>query len=326
MSDSSVNALDVLPRLLGALLLSVLPALGAADAPPAGSGNASNPSPWGADDRLGAVNHLSPDGVVAAAGLVRTGRVYSLGQVVSEESNRGQRSYSVVVIQPGFGDGQPMFGNGLTVNDDLVIAWQGLGTRLDGLAHVGIAHRHYNGVPAKDFVRRDGLLAFGIESIPPIVTRGVLLDIAALKGVEHLSVGTPIHDSDLQAAEKRQGLQIGRGDVVLLHTGWQPHRPRERSRTLDAPGLSVSGARYLASKGVVMVGADTEALDVVPAEREGDYMPVHQELLVKAGVYILQDVVTSELARDGAYTFMFVLGQPKLKGAVTAIVNPIAIR
>jgi kynurenine formamidase len=314
------------PLIVGALLTTTVPPAGAADAAPPRVAQDWPASPWGADDRVGAANNLSPEGVLRAADLVRTGRVYSLGQVVSGESDRGQRSYNVVVIQPGFGDGQPMFDNGLTVNDDLVIAWQGLGTRIDGLAHVGIAHRHYNGVHARDFVRRDGLLAFGVESIPPIVTRGVLLDLAALHGVEHLPVGTPIHDRDLQAAEKRQGLRIERGDVVLLHTGWQPHRPRERSRTLDAPGLSVSGARYLASKGVVMVGADTEALDVVPAEREGEYMPVHQELLVKSGVYILQDVVTGELARDRAYVFMFVLGQPKLKGAVTAIVNPIAIR
>jgi kynurenine formamidase len=290
------------------------------------AGSSWFPSQYGAGDLIGAANNLSPAGVLAATKLVKTGQVYALGQAVDTQSDRGQRTYGVVVIQPGNGDGKPLFDNKLTVNDDLVIAWQGLGTRIDGFAHVGIDHLHYNGLPAGDFVRRDGILKFSVDQIPPIVTRGVMLDIAALKGVEFLQPGVEITVEDIQAAEKREKLSLAKGDVVLIHTGWQQHHSHDIKRGLDEPGVGLAGARYLAGKGVVAVGADTEAFEVVPAKSKGDFMPVHQQLLDKSGVYIIQDVATQQLADDQAYSFMFVLGQPRLVGAVTAIVNPIAIR
>lgn len=130
----------------------------------------------------------------------------------------------------------------------------------------------------------------------------------------------------LIAVQKAQGVEIREGDVVLINTGWLDDVIADRTKIAVQPGIGVDGANYLVSKGAVIVGADTTQVEVNPPEKAGRVAPVHQELLVKAGVYMLQMVRTSELAADRAYEFFFVLGQPKLQGTVQTIVNPIAIR
>lgn len=286
------------------------------------------PSEYGAHDTLGAANRLSPAHVRGAARLVTRGAVYALGmRIDSSVSNRAFRKYGVTVVQPGGGDGRGAGSNHLTVNDDVVTAWQGIGTQIDGLAHAGIGNVYYNGAKAADFVGVDGVRKFGIADVPPLVSRGVVLDIAGLKGVASLPAGAAIGRADIEAAAERQEVDIGAGDIVLLHTGWMD---AEHARGPDAPtrspGLGLEGARYLADLGVVAVGSDTFAVEVWPAEDPTQWAPVHQELLAKRGVYLLENVVTRELVRDRAWEFLFVLGQPRLVGAVQAIVNPIAIR
>ena len=161
-----------------------------------------------------------------------------------------------------------------------MIAWLGVGTQIDGLGHFGIGHRYYNGLPLADFWRSDGLVKLAIHDLPPIVTRGVLLDIAALKGVEMLPAGAAVNRKELEAAMKRQKVTIGQGDVVILNTGWQRLASSDPKRFMEGePGLGLEGARFLAEKRVVAVGADSWGLDVVPGEDETIVFPVHQELL-----------------------------------------------
>lgn len=281
------------------------------------------PSKYGAEDTLGAIHNLAPERVLEAAKLIRTGKTYALGIETGPDTPAyPPRSYQIVTT-----GGLPLGSNQGTGHDDLVVSWMGVGTQLDGLGHVGIDHRYYNGHPGSEILTPTGLKKLGTHEVPPIVTRGVLLDIAGLAGVPHLKEGQAIGPEQLEAASRRQGVEIGRADVVILHTGWQRFASQDPERFLGGmPGLSNEGARWLAKKRVVAVGADTWGLDVLPPEKEGEVFPVHQILLAKHGIYILENIRTDQLVADQGWEFLFVLGQPKFVGAVQMVVNPVAIR
>jgi kynurenine formamidase len=286
------------------------------------------PSRFGADDRIGAANHLTPEIVKAAARLVTTGKSYSLGMEVGPDTPAyPPRRYQIVITQSNDGTGSPVGENRVTANDDLVISYLGIASQIDGLGHLGIDHRYYNGLHARDFVAPTGLKELATHTIPPIVTRGVLLDMAALRGVATVPEGTAYNRAEIAAAAKRQGVAIREGDVVLFHSGWHAVRESDPERWWQRhPGLGVDGARFLAELGVVAVGADSTAVEVIPFENAARPFEVHQVLLARSGVYLLENMWTNELAADGVHEFLFVLGQPKFVGAVQMVVNPIAIR
>ena len=286
------------------------------------------PSKYGAKDTIGAANNLSPQTTAAAAKLVKLGKVYALGVITGRDTPAyPPRTYQIVVTQSNDGSGQTMGSNVATGNDDILMSYVGIGSQLDGLGHLGIDHRYYNGVHAKDFVAPDGLKKFGTESVPPIATRGILLDMAKLAKVKQLPAGRAFNRAEIEAAEKAAGVKIGKGDVVLFHTGWQALAAKDKAKFMSGePGLGKEGAALLAARGVVAVGADTWGLEAVPFEVKTEAFPVHQILLAKNGVYILENMDTAALAADGATEFLFVLGQPRFQGAVQAVINPIAIR
>lgn len=286
------------------------------------------PSKYGAEDTLGAINNLTADKVLQAARLIKEGKTYRLGVQTGPTSPAyPPRSYSMTILQLDDGTGTPLGTNKATGNDDLMNLWMGIGSQIDGLGHMGENHVYYNGNHARDFVAPTGLTKFSIDALPPIVTRGVLLDMTSLLGQNPLAEGTAINRKEIEQAAEAAGLEIESGDVVLLHTGWLDVMDSDPQRFMAGqPGLGLEGARYLAERGVVAVGADNWALEVIPAEIEGQMFPVHPELLAKNGVYILENMDTRELARDGATEFLFVLGQPRFVGAVQAVINPVAIR
>lgn len=297
-------------------------------AAPAGAEDAWYPSRFGPEDRIGAANHLAPEIVKRAAALITTGKAYSLGMEVAKDTPAyPPRTFQMIVTQSNDGTGTALGENRATGNDDLLISYLGISSQIDGLGHLGIDHRYYNGLPASEFVDPSGLTQLGTESIPPIVTRGVLLDMAALRGEKTVPEGTAYNRKEIDAAARRQGIELRKGDVVLLHSGWHAVRESDPDKWWQMhPGLGVAGARYLAELGVVAVGADTTAVEVIPFENPNRPFEVHQTLLAKNGVYILENMWTNDLAADGAHEFLFVLGQPKFVGAVQMVVNPIAIR
>lgn len=283
-------------------------------------------SKWGEDDTIGAANYLSSDKILSAAKLIREGKSYSLGVELNRDFPAyGTRFFDITVMEPRAG-GQTIGPTKLTSTDDILHTWLGIGSQIDGFGHIGIDHKHYNGHEASDIVATDGLKKLGTEGIPPIVTRGILLDMTAHFGQDMLQEGQAINREEIQAAAKAQGIEIQEGDVVLFHTGWLGLVGSDNERFGKAePGLGVDGAEFLAAEGVVAVGADTWGLEVIPFEEGAGVFEVHQTLLAKNGVYILENMNTAELAQDGVHEFMFVLGQPKIKGAVQMIINPIAI-
>lgn len=306
-------------RLLGCAVLFAAMSLNAEDT--------WYPSKYGADDTLGAINNLSAEKVLQAARLVKTGKAYPLGVETGPDSPAyPPRTYSMTILQLDDGTGAPLGSNKATGNDDLMFMWMGIGSQIDGLGHMGINHTYYNGNHASDFVTPRGLTKLSTDKLPPIVSRGIMLDIAALKGEDILAEGTAINSAEIKAAAKAAGVSIEKGDVVLFHTGWLNIMDSDPARFMSGePGLGLDGARYLAELGVVAVGSDTWGVEVLPSENPNHAFPVHPELLAKNGVYILENMDTRALAADGVAEFLFVLGQPRFVGAVQAVINPVAI-
>jgi kynurenine formamidase len=287
------------------------------------------PSRYGADDTIGAANNLSAAGVMKAASLVTRGKTYQLGGVTGRTTPAwGHRNFNMIMY-PHASEAVPPLGKNLgTSHDDYLATWLGIGTQIDGFAHYGINHRYYNGVTAADLFSPDGTRKYATKDIPPIVTRGVLLDMVSyLKADRMLEAGTAFNQPEIVGAAKAQGIEIGKGDVVIFHTGWQPLASEDPERFMQGePGLDVGGAQYLAELGVVAVGADTWGLDVLPNPDPGLVFPAHAVLLAKNGVYVLENIQTAELIADDVSEFLFVLGIPRFEGAVQMVINPIAIR
>ena len=282
---------------------------------------------FGKNDTLGHANYLTADKAKQAAKLVTKGKVYQLGMVTGPDTPAyGPRKFQMIVHQLNDGRGIPMGPDKLISNDDTVVTSVGIGSQLDGFGHIGKEHKYYNNTPADQVVAPDGLLKFGTHALPGFVTRGVLLDMTKIYSKNPLPVGTAYTEADIKKAAKRQGVKITKGDVVLFHSGFMKANEGVKTLSPGEPGLGVSGAHYLAKLGVVAIGGDTWALEALPSEDPKRVFPVHGLLLSKYGIYILENMVTHELAADGVSEFMFSMGVPKLKGAVQAIINPLAIR
>jgi len=168
------------------------------------------PSRYGADDRIGAANNLSSDIVLQAARLITTGKVYSLGVETAEDSPAyGSRTFTIDIIASGAN--VPVGADVLTTHDERVTTSFGIGSQIDGLGHLGIGHQYYNGLTSEQIVADGGLVELGTHTIPPIVTRGVLLDMARHFGVDMVSEGTAFNRAQIEAAASAQGLQIRSG-------------------------------------------------------------------------------------------------------------------
>jgi kynurenine formamidase len=286
-------------------------------------------SKFGPNDEIGNLNYITPEKTLAATKLVTKGKAYRLGIETNKDTPAyPPRTFTLTVIQPGQVAGVTLGPTKTTYNDDIITGWVGVGSQLDGLGHIGVDYVHYNCVKAADFAHADGLKKYGMEKIPAIATRGVLLDMAALTGSDPVKEGTAFNRPQIEAAMKRQGIKsIERGDVVLFYTGWAKLIGKDNKRyNAGEPGLGVDGAKYLASLGVAMVGADTWGVEAVPFEKDAGVFEVHQILLPLNGIYILENMNTEEMVKDQAWEFLFTLGPSRITGAVQAIINPIAIK
>jgi kynurenine formamidase len=287
------------------------------------------PSKFGPNDELGAANYLTPAVALEAAKLVKTGKTYSLGITVNTTTPAfPPRSCAIYIVQPGqVGSAKGLGSTNTTYNDDILNCWTGIGTQLDGLGHIGVGNTYYNGNKWEEFATMGGLKKLGADKVPPFVTRGVLLDMAAYYGVDVVKEGTAFNKAEIEGAARKQGVEIRQGDVVIFHTGWLSLIDKDPKRFGSVePGLGREGARYLVSKNVVAIGADTWGLEAIPFEKDAGVFEVHQILLPMSGTYILENLNTAELAKDKAWEFMFVLGQNKYQGSVQSMINPVAIR
>lgn len=299
-------------------------------------------SKWGPKDTIGAINEITDKEILDAAKLVTKGKRYALGMVTGKDTPAwGTRSFALYTVPHGNGSGIT-YGHKtrVTANDDWALVWMGVGSQIDGLGHIGIDHVYYNGFSISDIYTPAGLKKLGVHEIPPIVTRGILLNavkhykntkpdsLMELNEKKMLKPNVIITSTDIEAMLNAQSLSVQKGDVVLIHTGFMEMGNIDKNKYFqELPGIDLSAATYLAQFNVTAVGSDTVCLEKFPGNfAKGDAFPVHAELIPKHGIYILENMVTEELIADNVDKFMFVLGQARLEGAVQMIINPVAIR
>ncbi len=287
---------------------------------------------WGEDDERGALNLLEPRFVREAAARLRTGRTYQLGIKIQPDGvplldHRGKPMR--LTLQDPTDEGMfSAFGcePGTGANEDVLILASHTTSHMDALSHIYEDFRHYNGIPSSVMRAMAGATKLGIEKVGGFAARAVLLDmVRQLGGDGWVEPGRMIGAEDLDAAAKRQGVDVRPGDVVLVRTGYLDMWFERKGRLgYEQPGLGIDGARWLAERDVVAVGADNAAVEVIPFDR-GDFMGVHKVLLVHYGVYMLEFLDLSAPARDECFEGLITVAPLKVTGATGSPVNPILI-
>lgn len=299
------------------------------------------PNPlWGADDEAGSTNwYTKPDVVLRALAEADKGKVYKLGRPY--ESGIPTFSNRVFELKmPSKGSGGPVGANAILYRDEMVTSEIGqVGTQFDGIGHISVAVngvqdssdvRYYNGFKASETVTESGLKKLGVEKLHPIVARGVLLDIAAAKGVEMLDKGYVMTRADVSAALEKQGMagfEFKPGDGVFFHTGWGKLWMRDNEKfNSGEPGIGMEIATWLSDEvRAGVVGADTWGTEAVPGEDPGCAFCVHTHLLTRHGIVNQEVMYLDELIRDGVYTFTYVYSPAPIVGATGSPGAPVAI-
>lgn len=282
-------------------------------------------SRYGTDDQAGALNEITPEKTADAARLVRDGRVFDLAHVLDEHSpafpGRTFRQW-MHERAPDGGLGQ----NQVHWVAERFEATSQMGTHVDGLNHLQIDARTYNGFNINEISTPTGTSRLGIETLPQVVTRGLLVDVARARSVERLAEGEVISTNDLQTALHAHGLDVERGDAVLFHTGWGAQWDTDPGRyPTGQPGPGSDLGEWLASRRIALTGCDTWSYGPVPPEDLDRPFAVPQALNVRHGIVVVENLRLGELAAAGVVEFMFVLSHPKVRGATGAWTAPLAI-
>ncbi len=289
---------------------------------------------WGADDERGTMNYVTPEKLVAAAQLVRTGKVFDLGIPFDEAGPQpGGGRINPVHLMSQTGDRQ-LFPGGFRYADDYIFMPLQCATQWDSLAHVYYDDYLYNGFSAKD-VTVVGAFHCSIEhQSKGIAGRGVLLDIARYKGVEWLDSGYVITPSDLEGAIAAQGgLVVGSGDILVFRTGWRRKFVVEKSPTafMDGePGLGQECCAWLHEREIAAVASDNWAIEVLPGEDPDAVFNVHMVLIRDMGMTLGEifdlEELAADCASDGVWEFFFCAPVLKVTGGVGSPINPLAFK
>jgi len=293
---------------------------------------------WGAEDMAGGSNWITQEKVLNAIKLVRAGKIYEMGQVYEETMPMyGKRVYKM--RSPASPTGGPFGTNGLIYNDDFLVTEIGqVGTQFDGPGHIGTRMKfedgsqkdvYYNGFTGEELYSPYGLKKLGIENIKPIVTRGILIDIAGYKGVDVLPNSYEVTLEDVKAALGKQGVPedfFRNGDAIFFSYGWSKWWSQPEKYNNNPPGIGLEVAKWVVSKNASMIGSDQYGTEVEPSPVEGIMAPVHQLLVNQNGIFNLENLNFSTLIADKAYTFLFIFTPTPFKGATGSPGRPIAIK
>jgi kynurenine formamidase len=280
---------------------------------------------WGAEDEKGALNHIDAAAVKRAAALVSSGQVISLAQPLSARTpspphragmqhfmGRSGGDYAAGARRPG----------GFQFAEDTLLMPAHIGTHIDALCHAWYDDQLYNGFPGAGTRGTTGASRCGIDKMGPIAARGVLLDVAGTRGGP-LPDGAAIGVADLEQAAKAAGCEPGKGDVVLIRTGWAERQTAAVSFDTE-PGLDLAAALWLAEREVAVVGADNFAVEVLPFAT-GTVFPVHQRLIRDFGIPLLEGLVLKPLADTGRRGFLFAASPLPVVGGTGSPISPMAI-
>jgi kynurenine formamidase len=274
------------------------------------------PSPFGADDQLGMLNHVTDAKRLAALASVRQGRLYDLGRELHEDIPVFPGRFfkqTLVSTAHHANRSEPVGENDVNWVTEQVTATMQLGTHLDALSHLQIGDRGYNGWSVAELADTAGVRKLGVETVPQIVTRGWLVDVDGLG------------PGDVIGVDRLAGLAPEPGDAVLFHTGWGANWGDPDTYVSGEPGPGYEVAAWLAEHGIALTGCDTWSYGPVPAEDPDRPFEVPQILNARHGVFIVENLDLSELAADGVREFALILTHPKLRGATGAWTSPIAL-
>jgi kynurenine formamidase len=303
---------------------------------------------WGRDDEVGSLNAMTPQTVRAALQLAKTGKVYDLGVPYDRSSYKWPGHSPGEIITFRGPEGVRRQGDFPQAVDPQAnpkrIGWHScalfmndnVGTQIDGLGHItaGEDNHWYNGFKEADWGGNFGIRKCDSVSIPPIITRGVLIDVAGYRKVDALPSHYRITAEELKAALAQQGTQLRPGDTVLIRTGtlryWGANGGEHaKIGEHDSAGIDLTAARWLVEhQGAIMIGSDTSGLEWGPAPTEkAEFIPVHNYLLIEQGVHIGEFHFLEELAREKAYEFCYICMTNKIRGTAAGFaLRPIAIR
>ncbi|MEQ8206494.1 MAG: cyclase family protein [Woeseia sp.] len=301
------------------------------------SNRAVGVSPWGPDDEIGRLNLMNDQSRHAILSRISGGETYDLSveyfigmpswQAAGDPHYRLWMTHTpqgTVVDDP--------LGLGKTMNEHVsytgaaISMYTHMGTHIDGLNHFGLDGKIWNGFSAREHLGDRGWQVGGVENLPPIIARGVMIDVAAAKNVAMLPDSYRITKSDLVHALHAQSVELRKGDVVLVRTGRMQSYADTAAYMANPPGLGLAAARFLVEEsGAMIVGADNLSFETFPSELEDDYVPLHTYLLAEQGTPIIELAWLEDLSRDKVYEFAFIAGSLKLRGADAAPLRPIAI-
>lgn len=294
-------------------------------------------SPWGPNDEIGRLNLITPDSRAEILSRISGGASYDLAVEyfigMPSWQAAGDPHYRIWMTHTPHGTvvDDPL-NVGKSLNEHVsytgaaVSMYTHMGTHIDALNHFGLNGKIWNGFSAAEHAGDRGWRVAGAENIPPIIARGILIDVAAAHGVPVLPAGYRVTREDLQQALAKQKTELREGDVVLIRTGRMQVYENAIVYMENSPGLGLAAARYLVEEnGAMIVGADNLSFEAFPSELESDYVPVHTYLLAQQGAPILELVYLEELSEDGVFEFAFIGGSLKLRGADAAPIRPIAL-
>lgn len=267
---------------------------------------------------------MTAQSVLRAARLIQSGRVYELGHVLSPSMPFfGTRKFDLTTKRTFMNPGSNQRGS----NEEIVFGEMGqIGTQFDGFSHQTIRDSLYNCFKLDDVATRNGFTKLGVEKVGMLMTRAVLIDVAAAKGVPALTKNYEITPADLQAALKRENLVLEKGDAILIHTGWGRHWGKDNAQYGNSsPGIGAAAAEWLAKQNPMLVGADNPSVEISPNPDPKVSLPVHQIFLVVNGIHLLENLKLEDLAAKGVYEFAFVVQPLKMQGATGSTVAPAAI-
>ena len=301
------------------------------------SGEEAGTSPWGPEDEIGTLNMMNNESRLSILTRIRNGKVYDLSveYFVGMPSfhSLGDPPYQYWLTHTPHGtivDNPNKLGKEMnekvSYTGDAVSMYTHMGTHIDALNHFGLNGKIWNGYTPEEHLGDKGWRKTGAETIPPIIARGILIDIPAYKNVESLEKNYRVNSNDLKGALRRQNISLNPGDAVLIRTGQSVFYENAGKYLDNYPGISLEAVKWLVEEmHIMLLGADNLSLEAFPSEREDNWVPVHTYLLAEKGVMFIEQMFLDELAHDKIYEFAFMSASLKLRGASGAPMRPLAI-
>lgn len=293
-------------------------------------------SPWGPDDEIGTLNMMNESSQLSILSKISSGKAYDLSveYFVGMPSfhSLGDPSYQYWLTHTPHGtvvDNPNNLGESMnkkvSYTGDAISMYTHMGTHIDALNHFGLNGKIWNGFTPEKYLGDKGWKKTGAETIPPIIARGVLIDIPAYKNATALEKNYRINSDDLKGALKKQNVSLKEGDVVVIRTGQAAYYENADKYLDNYPGINLDAVKWLVEeKKIMLLGADNLSFEAFPPEREDNWVPVHTYLLAEKGVMFIEQMYLEELAKDKVYEFAFISASLKLRGASAAPMRPLA--